>query len=162
MTRTDSAGRSPLTPINNKNNRGYNMHQSAPAALKYPAPGDVYSSRLNPGEICKVVQLTDGHVTYRWLGEDSHSLIHTTPLAYFIRYFAVKLYAVQATAPSTADDAHATVPLDQGHACGLATDGALPEATHSPGRAENPMGATGGHAPQAPFAGGDPHKIWHT
>ena len=138
------------------------MHQSASAVVRYPAPGDVYSSRLNPGETCKVTSITDGHVTYRWLCEDSHSQVHSTPLPYFIRYFAVRLYAVAAGAPAQADDRDLQAHLDSLKGSDFGTNCSILGATHSHAASTEHMGETNRQAPQAPSSGWDPYEVWRT
>ncbi len=71
--------------------------QSASSAVvdKYPAPGDIYSSRLDRGEPCKVISIINDHVTYQWLRGDTDNDVHTTPMKQFIRYFRLRMYAVE-------------------------------------------------------------------
>ena len=39
---------------------------------KYPQPGDVYESRLYPGQTCRVVSVHHAQVTFEWLGRYAH------------------------------------------------------------------------------------------
>jgi hypothetical protein len=39
---------------------------------KYPQIGDVYISRLYPGETCRVVTVHHAQVTFQWLGQYAH------------------------------------------------------------------------------------------
>jgi len=36
---------------------------------KYPQTHDVYESRLYPGQSCRVVQVVNAQVTFKWLGD---------------------------------------------------------------------------------------------
>ena len=71
------------------------MRQPTSAATKYPAPGDIYSSRLDPDDICKVISNINGHVTYHWLNEESRMDVQSTPIKLFVRYFRLRMYPVE-------------------------------------------------------------------
>ena len=68
---------------------------SRAVAARYPAPGDIYSPRLDPDEACKVISIINGNVTYQWLKQDCHDDIHTTPVKQFVRYFRLRMYVVE-------------------------------------------------------------------
>ncbi len=54
---------------------------------KYPAPGDIYQSRLYPGQTCKVISVLDAQVTFRWTNGYEHIDQQTTSVRQFIDDF---------------------------------------------------------------------------
>ena len=54
---------------------------------KYPLPGDVYESRLFPGEKCRVLTVLEAQVTFKWIDRYQHLSQQTAPVIQFIRDF---------------------------------------------------------------------------
>ena len=54
---------------------------------KYPQVGDVYDSRLYPGQTCKVVRVLDARVTFEWVGQYAYVDIQSVPVNRFIEDF---------------------------------------------------------------------------
>ena len=54
---------------------------------KYPAPGDIYQSRLYPGETCKIVRVQEAQVTFQWISGHDHIDWQIAPVNHFIRDF---------------------------------------------------------------------------
>jgi hypothetical protein len=55
---------------------------------KYPQPGELYSSHLYPGQVCKVVSVVDAQVTFEWVGQYRHVEPQIATVIRFIRDFA--------------------------------------------------------------------------
>ena len=54
---------------------------------KYPQPGDIYESRLYPGQQCKVVSVIEAVVTLQWVGQFTHIEEQSVRVNQFIRDF---------------------------------------------------------------------------
>ncbi len=55
---------------------------------KYPQPGDVYESRIYPGQTCQVVTVQQARVTFQWLGEYQRIEPQVVPVNRFVADFA--------------------------------------------------------------------------
>ena len=56
---------------------------------KYPVPGEIYDSRLYPGEQCEVISVVEAQVTLRWVGQYSRIQPQTVPVSQFIQDFVL-------------------------------------------------------------------------
>jgi len=54
---------------------------------KYPTPGDIYQSRLYPGQSCRVISVVDAKVTFSWMNGYDHIDRQTAPVNQFVRDF---------------------------------------------------------------------------
>jgi hypothetical protein len=57
--------------------------------LKYPQPGELYHSRIYPGQMCKVLSVLHAQVTFEWLGQFQHVEHQRVPVNRFIRDFVL-------------------------------------------------------------------------
>lgn len=57
--------------------------------LKYPQAGELYRSRLYPGQACKVLSVMHAQVTFEWLGQFEHVARQRVPVNRFIRDFVL-------------------------------------------------------------------------
>jgi hypothetical protein len=59
--------------------------------MKYPGAGEVYESRLYPGQRCRVLQVRNAQVTFEWLGQYEHIKQQFVPVNRFIQDFVLTL-----------------------------------------------------------------------
>lgn len=55
--------------------------------LKYPQAGDLYQSRIYPGQTCKVLSVIDAQVRFEWLGQYQHVEPQSAPVNRFVEDF---------------------------------------------------------------------------
>jgi hypothetical protein len=55
---------------------------------KYPQPGELYTSYLYPGQVCKVLSVLDAQVTFEWVGQYRHVEPQVAPVNRFVVDFA--------------------------------------------------------------------------
>ena len=67
---------------------------------KYPAPGDLYHSRLYPGQICRVISVIDAEVTFSWLNSYAHIDQQTARVNQFIQDFDLESDRALGRSPS--------------------------------------------------------------
>lgn len=51
---------------------------------KYPVTGDRYGSLRDPHQVCKVLRVLEGQVTFRWLGRYAYIDPQTVPVNRFV------------------------------------------------------------------------------
>ena len=56
-------------------------------SVKYPQPGDVYHSKIYPGQMCRVLRVIDALVTFEWQGQYDHVEPQSAPVNRFVRDF---------------------------------------------------------------------------
>jgi len=54
---------------------------------KYPLAGEIYESRLYPGQTCRVLNVLEAQVRFEWLGQYRHIEPQTAPVNRFIHDF---------------------------------------------------------------------------
>ena len=63
--------------------------KNTPMAPKYPVAGDIYESRLYPGQRCQVISVIAARVTLQWVGQYAHISQQTVLVNQFIRDFSL-------------------------------------------------------------------------
>jgi hypothetical protein len=58
---------------------------------KYPRAGDVYTSRLYPGQHCRVLNVHHAQVTFQWLGQHVHVEQQVVAVNRFVQDFEHEL-----------------------------------------------------------------------
>jgi len=54
---------------------------------KYPRAGELYESRIYPGQTCRVLSVLEAQVCFEWLGQYRHVEQQSVPVNRFIHDF---------------------------------------------------------------------------
>lgn len=54
---------------------------------KYPQAGELYQSRIYPGQTCKVLSVIDAQVRFAWQGQYRHVEPQIAPVNRFVKDF---------------------------------------------------------------------------
>lgn len=72
--------------------------------IRYPLPGDIYRSIIYPDQTCRVLQVLNAIVTFKWLGQYEHVEEQTAAVVQFTSDFRHQ----GEPAADSADDADAS------------------------------------------------------